>query len=163
MYENGFYSLISKPTRITTHSAILIDHAWTNIFNYPIHSGIIVHSIADPMPKILSIQLKSPYVEDIHIKQRQFGTAIIAKFVETLVNFDKHEILQCNDANNAYNKFIEMFDSKYSESFYLHSSNSKQTKMKWYDSELQEVYRKKQLLYKKFLRKPNASNKKSLQ
>ena len=31
-------------------------------------------------------------------------------------------------------------------------------KMKWYDSELKEVYRKKQLLYKKFLRKPNASN-----
>ena len=32
--------------------------------------------------------------------------------------------------------------------------------MKWYDSELKEVlYRKKQLLYKKFLRKPNASNK----
>ena len=44
----------------------------------------------------------------------------------------------------------------------MHSSNSKQTKMKWYDSELKEVYRKKQLLYKKFLRKPNASNKKSL-
>ena len=27
MYENGFYSLISKPTRITTHSVTLIDHA----------------------------------------------------------------------------------------------------------------------------------------
>ena len=43
--KNGFYSLISKPTRITTHSATLIDHAWTNTFNY--HSGIIVDSIAD--------------------------------------------------------------------------------------------------------------------
>ena len=75
MYENGFYSLISKPTRITTHSATLIDHAWTNIFNYPIHSGIIVDSIADHMPIILSIQLKSPYVEDIHIKQGQFSSA----------------------------------------------------------------------------------------
>ena len=36
-------------------------------------------------------------------------SANIANFVETLVNFDTHEILQCNDANNAYDKFIEMF------------------------------------------------------
>ena len=83
----------------------------TSSINYLIHCGIIVDNIADHMPIILSIQLKSPYVEDIHIKQRQFSSANIAKFVKTLVNFDAHTILQCNDANNAYNKFIEMFYS----------------------------------------------------
>ena len=48
-----------------------------------------------------------------------------------------------------------MFYSKFSESFPLQFSNSKQTKMKWYDSELKKVNRKKQLLYKKFPRLEN--------
>jgi len=42
MYENGFYSLISKPTRITTQSATLIDHAWTNIIDHSVQNGIVV-------------------------------------------------------------------------------------------------------------------------
>jgi len=63
MHENGFYSLFSKPTRITTWNETLIDNAWTNIFNHSIQKGIIVDSIADHMPVILGIQLNSPILK----------------------------------------------------------------------------------------------------
>ena len=41
MYSNGFYPLISKPTRITSHSATLIDNIFSNDLDNHKNSGIL--------------------------------------------------------------------------------------------------------------------------
>ena len=50
IYSLGLFPLITKPTRITSHSATLIDNIFTNIHDYAHMSGIIVCDISDHFP-----------------------------------------------------------------------------------------------------------------
>ena len=49
LYSNSFLPVITKPTRITTHTATLIDHIYTNTTAEAI-SGIGVIDISDHLP-----------------------------------------------------------------------------------------------------------------
>ena len=46
-FDNLYYPIITKPTRITNTTATCIDHVWTNIQNSTINSEILVDPIAD--------------------------------------------------------------------------------------------------------------------
>ena len=50
MYSNGFYPLISKLTRITSHSATLIDKIFSNDLDNHKFSGILWSDISDHLP-----------------------------------------------------------------------------------------------------------------
>ena len=50
MYSNGFYPLISKPTKITSHSATLIDNIFSNDLDNHKFSGILWSGISDHLP-----------------------------------------------------------------------------------------------------------------
>ena len=50
MYSNGFYPLISKPTRITSHSATLINNIFSNDLDNHKFSGILWSDISDHLP-----------------------------------------------------------------------------------------------------------------
>ena len=50
IYSLVLFPLITKPTRITSHSATLIDNIFTNIHDYAHMSGIIVCDISDHFP-----------------------------------------------------------------------------------------------------------------
>ena len=43
MFNNNFFPLINRPTRLTNNCASTIDHIWTNITCVNITSGILVH------------------------------------------------------------------------------------------------------------------------
>ena len=43
----GYLPLITKPSRVTNHSAALIDHIYTNAINPNYDSGIILTHVAD--------------------------------------------------------------------------------------------------------------------
>ena len=47
LHTAGLSTLITKPTRITEHSATLIDHMYTNIIKNDIHTGILITDISD--------------------------------------------------------------------------------------------------------------------
>ena len=47
LFSNGFIPEITKPTRITSHSATLIDHIYTNKPDFTFSSGIILTDISD--------------------------------------------------------------------------------------------------------------------
>ena len=46
MITKGYLPLITKPTRITTHSATLIDHIYSNTTSQNYTSGIIISDLA---------------------------------------------------------------------------------------------------------------------
>ena len=58
--EMGFMPLITKPTRITEHTATLIDHIYTNIPDKVITSGICVADITDHLPVFCTLANKLP-------------------------------------------------------------------------------------------------------
>jgi len=50
LYTNNMLPVITKPTRITSHTATLIDHIYTNSFNQQTVSGIATVDISDHLP-----------------------------------------------------------------------------------------------------------------
>ncbi len=46
-FSSSFIPLITKPTRITTHSATLIDHIYTNKLQIDSTSGIVMCDVSD--------------------------------------------------------------------------------------------------------------------
>ena len=45
------FPLINKPSRITNHSATLIDNIFSNAFGISHNSGIVVNDLSDHLPK----------------------------------------------------------------------------------------------------------------
>jgi hypothetical protein len=50
MYANSFSPLITLPTRLTSHSATLIDNIFTNNLEKYAFSGLILSDISDHLP-----------------------------------------------------------------------------------------------------------------
>ena len=47
LLNNRIFALIAKPTRITDHSATLLDHIYSNSKSINHQSGIIITDVAD--------------------------------------------------------------------------------------------------------------------
>jgi len=58
MYENSFFPKVTKPTRITTKAATVLDHTWTNMLNKKQATGLLVDCIADHLPVLSCIELE---------------------------------------------------------------------------------------------------------
>ena len=56
MYSNSLYPTITRPTRITTHSATLIDNIFTNVWDRKVHSGLVINDTSDHLPVFATIQ-----------------------------------------------------------------------------------------------------------
>ena len=50
LFSNGYYPLITKPTRITASSKTLIDNIYTNELCFPVVCGILLNDISDHLP-----------------------------------------------------------------------------------------------------------------
>ena len=49
-YDHSMYPLIDRPTRITSHSATIVDNIFTNVMDNRIKSGVCVSDITDHYP-----------------------------------------------------------------------------------------------------------------
>ena len=54
----GFVQVINRPTRVTDHSATLIDHVYTNQIHNMLSSGIITYDISDHLGIYITIALQ---------------------------------------------------------------------------------------------------------
>ena len=57
LYSHDLLPVITKPTRITNHSATLIDHIYTNTVNSLV-SGILTIDISDHLPVFCMADMK---------------------------------------------------------------------------------------------------------
>ena len=71
-------------------------------------------------------------------------------------------ILSCTEANDAYTQLISKYTEVFNNCFPFRNRTKKHKTEKavWCDAELRETYKSKQLLYKKYVRKRNESEKK---
>jgi len=57
MHSTGLYPSITRPTRITTNSATLIDkRIFTNVIDYKVESGLIINDISGHLPVFANVQ-----------------------------------------------------------------------------------------------------------
>ena len=78
IFEKGAIPIINRPTRISEHSASLIDNILTtDIFNNSLKKGIIKSDVSDHFPIFFSIRLTKEKLQEgpIKIKKKSFQQA----------------------------------------------------------------------------------------
>ena len=94
----GFMPIITKPTRITDHTATLIDHIYTNTPEKLIESGICLADISDHLPVFCTMANTLPtnneprFFRDFrHFNEEAFHQDLIAVGFKTLISNDANE------------------------------------------------------------------------
>ena len=108
IYSYSLIPCIYKPTRITASTATIIDNILTNN-EYVIKSSIIVTDISDHFPTTLSTNLeytKASYKPKKVMYKRNHTNDNITHFKKTLSEVNWHDILENNNADGDYDKFI---------------------------------------------------------
>ena len=79
IFEKVAIPIINRPTRISEHSASLIDNILTtDIFNNSLKKGIIKSDVSDHFPIFFSIRLTKEKLQEvvIKIKKKEFSTSV---------------------------------------------------------------------------------------
>ena len=120
MYSYGVFPLITKPTRITSDSATLIDNIFTNNCFQAHQSGILCTYISSHLPVLClcSMQNIVEINENKYRYIRKFNEKkIMNNFIESLESQDWFDITACHDVNIAYDCFIKSFKDVYDSCF----------------------------------------------
>ena len=111
--------MITKPTRITAHSATLIDNIFTNNTTVSSKNGLIASDISDHLP-IFSIvtagrssRLKNKNYITVRDMSEKRTEELKTKVENTDWEFDK----ESGDPNTSYDVFIEKFTGLFDSCF----------------------------------------------
>ncbi len=155
LFSHMFLPLISMPTRITAHSATLIDNIFTNHLTQNLFSGIIINDLSDHLPVFVYVftETPPPCKSSEKIILRDFGDSNITKFRTHLTNVN-WENLSNQDVDSAFDAFQCEFSRLYDLSFppkSVRTKNSNKPLTPWMTRGLLTCVRKKNKLYKKFI------------
>ena len=152
MLAKSFVHLINRPTRIANNSSTLIDNIFTNSLELT-NSGIIISDISDHFPVYVFAPITMPTVSSSPALTRIFSDNNISKLKESLVQTDWSQVYNKDNANEAFNVFINLFMNLFNTHFPLQSSRTKYKKVPrspWItNSLLRPINRKNRLYYKK--------------
>ena len=160
---HSLYPSITKPTRITSKSATLIDNIFTNS-RHSQTSGIIMTDLSDHLPIFVFTDLtvcKSVKCND-DIYVRQYTHANIESLKKELSSVDWKILCNSQNVNHSYSKFTEMFNTLLDKCVPLKKKSNQSRKQNpnspWISHALLKSIRRKNVLYKKSLKNPNDSN-----
>ena len=158
MFNNSFYPLINKPTRITDSHSSTIDHIWTNIMVTNITSGIIVHCVADHLPVLQVCKFGELKICSVP-KTRSFALCNIQKFKSSLETADVSDIFDRTDPDSCFEMLYDLLFDEFDKNFPLTKPAKSNKRCEWYDLELRRLMLKKDRLYKKFLSRHDQASK----
>ena len=164
IYSYNAFPLITKPTRVTTETATLIDHIITNNFHSTTqhYQGILCSSISDHYAifhitdntKVTSSALPTSFYRD-------HSTKNIEKFKEELQNLEWQEIKSERNAQKAYSIFHTILSEKYNKCFPLKKVKKKYYCNKpWLTPVLKQAIKRKNKLYTIANKRHNTGNSK---
>ena len=150
MYSHLFFPLISRPTRITQHSATLIDNIFTNNINdlSSAFNGILVTDISDHFP-VFHINYSYLFDEiDSFIITRVYNEKNKQLFREAISGIDWSEIYSGDDTQNSFDIFHEKLISIHDEYFPKVKIRKKYSNRKpWLSESLRNSIKFKNKLY----------------
>ena len=152
MSQNAFLPCIQLPTRITDHSATLIDHIFLKqqkpMTDQEIICGNILSDITDHLPTFMLIYFPEKLPPKPRPKVRVYNKLNKEKFANSLKNIDFNTILQTQDANTAFDIFHGSFQNLFEKHFPLKTLSRQRSKDKpWMNRELHAL-RKQRDKYK---------------
>ena len=134
----GFYPLISLPSRITDHSATLIDNIWTNNVQARVASGLVTVRLSDHLPVfsfIGGVREASPKVDN-KPRKRLLNAGRISRFAEELQSWS-FDIQHSLGPEGNIARFRNGFGDLYNQAFpWVESKkNRKDIEKPWLDNE----------------------------
>ena len=108
LFTEGFLPLITKITWVTSTSATLNDHIYTNKICKASISGIILTYVAAHFGTFYYLKFKPTHSANSTIMKRSFSDKHFNLFRSYLDEMNFTLILQTNCPNEAYNNFIVM-------------------------------------------------------
>ena len=160
LFSHMFVPLINRPTRITAHSATLIDNIFTNHFTPRFLKGIVISDISDHLPVFAYVSDDSLTHDHKRIgnrPMRNFSAANLNNFKTRLSQVNWTALLNDNEPNDSYNIFLSEYSRLYNLCFPLKSlkvKNCKRLNSPWITKSLLISVRKKNKLYRQLLRSP---------
>ena len=149
MFTSSFFPLILRPTRITQHTATLIDNIFTND----------IENIEDSTNGILFCDISAHLP---HSSCRHQQNNLFTKECNTIKNMSWENVLSSNNSTESYNEFFHLFSPIYESNFPLTKNLKKRKidkkKSPWMTKCIAKSVIKKNKLYKKYLHHPTANN-----
>ena len=173
--NHGFIQIVSRPTRITDHSATLLDHVYTNSLDNTISCNIITHDISDHLAIHTKIALDTSKKNTFQSRNvnnnrqntdyRVFNEANNAIFQRLIDDETWDEIEDDMDAQTQYDTFSDIYMKHYNEAYPLKSQrvrrkNERLNPKPWILPWLEEACARKQAFYHLFVKDPTPEKKK---
>ena len=171
----GFAQVVSRPTRITDHSATLIDHVYTNSLDATMSCNIITFDISDHLAVHTKAKLanntvlsKIQHTKTSTYELREFNSANDDVFWNLLANETWEEVREDLGAQGMYNKFTEVLVENHYNSAYpveskrIRRKNERRDPKPWMLPWLEDACARKQRLYTEYV-KNNTSIAKKLE
>ena len=155
---------IVLPTRVTQHSATIIDHInimqTPSLLKHEVASGNLYMDIADHLPNFVLIKGINKPTTTIRPFKRSFSEKNIARFREDISKQNWEEVMNTNNPDSNYDSFLSSYKDIFNNCFPLKRISRSKTKDKsWITKGLKVSIKHKNRLYKKFLCKPTENNK----
>ena len=152
-----FFPLINKPTRISKHSATIIDNIfYNNIEKNTTFNGILITDLSDHFPIFHIDNINNNSQRDNFFFSRSFNDDNMKMFTQLNINTDWNDVLVCDEPQKAYTKLII---DNYNQAFTLkrHKSGYK-NKLPWLTSSLRTSIKNKNRLFRNFRKHPSQEN-----
>ena len=154
LHSFNFFPLINSPTRVTETSSTLIDNIFTNYLSEHT-SGVICSDLSDHYP-IFTIINKHEHINETDSKNQKcfvFSQQNLSKLRLFFGNFDWCHITDMSEANEAWEAFLNIFETKLNEFCLISKNKTKKIKQKWMSYGLLKSSNIKNKLYKIYKKK----------
>ena len=157
IYDKGLLPMITKPTRITTSSATLIDNIFVDDLLYAsTESGIILDDSSDHLPCYCVLRNLNPHrAEDIEITSRDTRKRNLENLKEHLKNENSLLPLHGNNINEQFDNFHTKLTSLIDQYLPITTRRIPHRRIRrepWVSSGLMISINKNKKLYKKYLK-----------
>jgi hypothetical protein len=145
LITNNFMPTIILPTRITTRTSMLIDHIYyhesnKSTLNLAIKVGNFVTDLTDHLLNYLLLISDKRQEVKIRPTVRIFSSKNQEAFIGEIRTVDWTSVLDMSNANEAYDKFIEVITDSFERNFIQQKLSRKRAKdQKWITSGLKRA------------------------
>ena len=151
-----FHPQILQPTRITDHSATLIDNIFFNSIEYIKFSGNLVYDLTDHLPNFLIIKKIHPKKSKFEVHVRDYSKLNERRFIDEIDQTDWDQALShttnIDDMFDTFHTRIEEIVNKHGPVRKLSKKEIKLKDKPWITKAIQISIRKKNSIYKKYIK-----------
>lgn len=157
LFSYGLSPIIRRATRVTRHTATLLDHIWSNDPNV-IMSGIVRLCVTDHFPVFVCRESKSCNTQSTYetVFVRNMCSSNKTKFSEALSHVSWVETLACENVDDMYSSFCSKLIDLYNECFPLLEKRKKKLDIEkpYITSEIRGLIKEKHRISKLFHKWP---------